>query len=311
MSAQIEATAPTVESTYKARDAEGILDVHVYRPIGFQLAQFFARLNVTPTGVSLLGGVFGVTAGHLYYYSSLPINLIGMLLHVFANTLDNADGQLARLTNQATRNGRIIDSVVDHFVFLSIYVHLALRYFFAGAPATVGLLALAAALSHGLQSAGADYYRNAYLYFTAKRSRSNFDSSADLQASYRALSWRDDALSKVLLALYLNYTRQQEFLSRRLKQLRHLAAQLFSNEIPASFQTEYQTRGRTAFRWWSVLMTNSRMFVLFVSLLIGQPIWYFWVELVPFNLLLLWLLSRQERMAGSLIGTLNVEAGSA
>ena len=41
------------ETTYKAREVEGILDLYFYRKIGFWLAQFFARLNVTPTAVSL------------------------------------------------------------------------------------------------------------------------------------------------------------------------------------------------------------------------------------------------------------------
>src|SRR5215813_11518385 len=103
--------APKIESTFKAREVEGFLDLHFYRPIGFRLAELFAKLKMTPASVSLLAGIFGVVAGHLYYYSSLSINVAGMVLHVFANTLDNADGQLARLTGRASREGRIIDSV--------------------------------------------------------------------------------------------------------------------------------------------------------------------------------------------------------
>ena len=53
--------------------------------------------------------------------------MAGMVLHVCANALDNADGQLARLTQQQSRKGRIIDSVADHLVFVSVYMHLALR----------------------------------------------------------------------------------------------------------------------------------------------------------------------------------------
>src|SRR5213079_1135267 len=180
MPVQIIEPSTTPEATYKAREVEGILDLYFYRKIGFWLAQFFARLNVTPAGVSLFGALCGVVAGHLYFYRNLGTNIIGMALHVFANALDNADGQLARLTGRQSREGRIIDSLVDHLIFTSIYVHLALRCFFEGASPMIFLVALAAAFSHGLQAGAADYYRNAYLYFVNQRSRGDFHSCAAL-----------------------------------------------------------------------------------------------------------------------------------
>jgi len=39
---------------------------------------------------------------------------------------------------------------------------------------------------------------------------------------------------------------------------------------------------------------------LFALLFIGQPIWYFWFELTLLNLLLVYLILRQEKMAESL-----------
>src|SRR5438046_2550046 len=161
----VHSAAPKIESTFKAREVEGILDLHFYRPIGFRLAGLFAQLKMTPAAVSLLAGTFGVIAGHLYFYRDLTINIAGMVLHVCSNTLDNADGQLARLTQQVSRKGRIIDSIADHLVFASIYVHLTLRYALQGASPAIWLLALGAGISHALQGAGADYYRSTYLYF--------------------------------------------------------------------------------------------------------------------------------------------------
>jgi hypothetical protein len=63
MPAQVAHTAaPKIESTFKAREVEGVLVLYFYRPIGFWLAQFFARLKMTPAGVSLLAATFGVVA---------------------------------------------------------------------------------------------------------------------------------------------------------------------------------------------------------------------------------------------------------
>src|SRR6266702_7867788 len=143
MPERTEAQHPRVEATYKAREVEGVLDLYFYRPIGFRLAEFFARLKMTPAAVTLLGGVCGVVAGHLYYYRDLRINIMGMLLHVCANALDNADGQLARLTQRESRKGRIIYSVAAHLVFMSIYFHLALRCVTEGSSLAIWVLALA------------------------------------------------------------------------------------------------------------------------------------------------------------------------
>jgi len=48
-------------------------------------------------------------------------------------------------------------------------------------------------------------------------------------------------------------------------------------------------------------MTNIRMLVLFALLFISQPVYYFWFELIPLNLLFVYLVFRQEKMAGSLL----------
>src|SRR5438046_4713023 len=165
MPQQTETLSSRVEATYKAREVEGVLDLYFYRPIGFRLAKFFAHLKMTPSAVTLLAGICGVIAGHLYYYRDLRINMVGMALHVCSNALDNADGQLARLTRRESRKGRIIDSLADHLVFVSIYLHLVLRALAEGFSPAVWFLALAAGISHALQGASADYYRSIFLYF--------------------------------------------------------------------------------------------------------------------------------------------------
>src|SRR6266487_3064992 len=301
MRAQIVERPSVVEATYKAREVEGILDLYFYRKIGFWLAQLFAKLKITPAGVSLLGGVCGVVAGHLYYYRDLRTNIAGMILHVWANALDNADGQLARLTASGSREGRVIDSLFDHLIWVSIYVHLGLRCLSEGPFLAIAPLAFAAGLSHGLQGAAADYYRTCYLFFVKGRTRADLNSSAVLRSDYQELSWRSKPWHKFLLALHLNFTRQQEMLAPQLKKLRDLIGQLFQGEIPNWLRTRYRNLASPTLKWWGLLMTNSRMLVLFALLFIGQPIYYFWFELIPLNLLLVYLITRQEHMAESLL----------
>jgi hypothetical protein len=299
MSQQVEPLSSRVAATYKAREVEGLLDVYFYRPVGFRLAHFFAQLKINPAGVSLLAGICGVIAGHLYFYRDLGINIAGMVLHVCSNALDNADGQLARLTQQESRKGRIIDSVADHLVFASIYVHLTLRYALQGASPAVWFLALGAGISHALQGAAADYYRSTYLYL-AGGARTEIDSSSGLRSDYRKLNWRQQAWDKLLLWVYLNFTLQQEILAPQLKQLRKTVSAVFHGQIPGWLQQQYRDAAGRMLKPWRLLMTNGRMLVLFLLLLIGQPVYYFWFELIPLNVLFAYLITRQEKMAESL-----------
>ena len=295
-----ETSHSRIAATYKAREVEGLIDLYFYRPIGFRLAEFFAQFKVTPAVVTLLGGVCGVVAGHLYYYRDLRINIVGMVLHVCANALDNADGQLARLTQRESRKGRIIDSVADHLVFMSIYFHLALRCVSEGSSPAIWVLALAAGISHALQGAAADYYRSTYLYFVADGGRIRIDSSSEVGLDYRRWNWRQGAWDKLLLALYLNFTRQQEMLAPHLKKLRDTASELFHGEIPGWLRARYRNLAGPMLKWWRLLMTNTRMLVLFALLLIGQPIYFFWFEIIPLNLLFVYLTFREETMAESM-----------
>ena len=288
--------APSIESTYKARDLESALDIYFYRPIGYALALFFAKLRFTPSMVSLLGATIGVTAGHFYFYRDMRLNLIGMGLHLLTNALDNADGQLARLTNRGSLHGAIMDGFADYIVFLSVYVHLCLRYMAEGGSAAVWLLALAAALSHAVQSMMIDYYRYGYLQFVAGKRSADANASETVRRAYEAVSWRE-FFKKLGLRNYLNYTRQQEALAPNLLRLR-LAT---PNEIPEWLTRAYRERCKPLVKWCNWLATNPRMLILFLLLLLGQPVWYFALELTLLNVLLVFLLLRHDQVFRSLL----------
>jgi phosphatidylglycerophosphate synthase len=284
-----DATTLSVESTYKTRDVEGALDIYFYRPIGFVLAKAFARIGFTPSGVSLLGAAIGVTAGHLYYYRDLRLNVVGMLLHVCTNILDNVDGQLARLTNRGSLSGAIADGFADYVVFLSIYIHLALRFIAGGGSHVIWLVAIAAALSHAAQSMMIDHYRNAYLQFVAGKRSADANSSATVRAAYNATSWRE-FWRKLGLRMYLNYARNQEMLAPDLLKLRVARG---SDPSP-QLRNGFRTRCLPLVKWCNCLATNPRMIVLFALLLLGRPVWYFAVELTLMNLVLIYVIQQHN-----------------
>jgi phosphatidylglycerophosphate synthase len=293
----------SVEASYKAREVEGFLDIHFYRKVGFQLALLFSKLKMTPAQVTLCGAAFGIAAGHLYYYRDLRWNLLGMVLHVLSNAFDNADGQLARLTKQGSRTGRALDGLADNLVFISVYVHLCLRFTSDGGSQFVWLLALAAGASHSLQSAAGDYFRNAYLYFAEGKRRAEFDASDALQWDFDCLRWGEQPWRKFLLRLYLNYTRQQEWLAPCLSKLKR--AVYPPNDVGIS--EAYRSASRPLIKWLNLLATNARMILLFALLLVGQPVWYFVVELTLLNLVMAFLLREENVICRRLISALRRE----
>lgn len=294
-----------IAATYKSRELEGIVDLLFYRRVGFRVAQFFARLKFTPTTVTLIGGVLGIIAGHFYFYRALFLNLIGFAFHIVANIFDNADGQLARLTNQQSRTGRIIDPIVDHVIWLSIYAHLALRLQLQGFSGTIWIVAIVAGLSHGAQAAAADYWRHAYLYFA--KGRGELECASNIrQEVQRARGWL-----KVLYSLHLNVTREQEFLLPGIKHLHERIDRAQATSIPDWLRSRYASLVRPTFKWWGMLMTNSRMLILFVLFLIRQPAWFFWAEITAGNLLLLLLILQEQRISESVIELLTSQSESA
>ena len=282
-----------IEATYKSREIEGFLDLHFYRKVGFQLARFFAWAGITPNGVTLLGTAIGIAAGHLYFYRDLATNVVGMCLHVFANAMDNADGQLARLTKRHSPNGRVLDAIGDNVVYASVYVHLCLRFVAEGGSRGVWVVALLAGLSHRWQSAVAEFCRDAYLRFATGKSRS-LEIPGDLRQQYEAVTWSDHFFQKLLLKLHLGYVIEQKMLCPGLVRLEERVRMTFAGGVPQAFQDRYRQMNRTVISFFFLFRTNTRMLLLFLLLFLAQPVWYFAVELTALNILLVILAFRQN-----------------
>jgi hypothetical protein len=288
-----------LEATYKSREIEGFLDLHFYRKVGFQLARLFAWAGVTPNGVTLLGTMIGIAAGHLYFYRDLTTNVLGMCLHVFANAMDNADGQLARLTNRLSPSGRVLDGIGDNLIYASVYVHLCFRFVAEGGSRGVWIVALLAGLSHRFQSEAAEFCRDAYLRFAAGKLCS-LELSSDLRPQYETVTWSNHFFKKLLLKLHLGYVTEQEMLCPCLARLEVRARSTFAGGVPQAFRDRYRQTNRTMISSFFLFRTNTRMLLLFLLLFVGQPAWYFLVELIALNLLLVVLVIRQNAICRGL-----------
>jgi len=115
----------------------------VFRPLAHPLVLLFALLRVPPPLVVVSAGVAGGAAAVELGRGSL---LAAALLVQLKTLLDNADGQLARLTGRTSAFGRYLDSEVDLLVNAALFVALGWT---TGRPALAlaGLFALTIVLS--------------------------------------------------------------------------------------------------------------------------------------------------------------------
>ena len=112
MEQQINNAQPSTSSyrdSLKSMDTEEHIDLAFYRPIGYMWACLAKKLGVTPNAITIASIFLGIGAGVMFYFNDLWLNVIGMLLLIWANSFDSADGQLARMTKQYSRIGRILD----------------------------------------------------------------------------------------------------------------------------------------------------------------------------------------------------------
>lgn len=179
--------SPNLESTLKSLDTEEFIDIHFYRPIGYRWALLFQKLGISPNTVTIASIFIGIASGICFYPQDLTINIIGMLLLIWANSYDSADGQLARLTGQKTPLGRILDGTAGDLWFISIYAAICLRL----TPQWgiwIWLFAATTGFFHSKQAAMADYYRNIHLLFLKGKAGSELSHSVQLKENYKKLS---------------------------------------------------------------------------------------------------------------------------
>ncbi|GGN02262.1 hypothetical protein GCM10010967_41110 [Dyadobacter beijingensis] len=285
------------ENSLKSNDTEEKIDIWFYRPIGYQIALFCAKVGLRPNPVTIISIFFGVAAGILFYPQQLWINVLGMLSLMFANSLDSADGQLARMTNDKSRFGRILDGVAGDFWFIAIHIAICLRSMEEGWTAWIWVPGVVAGVSHMIQSAMADYYRNVHLFFIKGTNGSELDNSRDLQKEYDEMSWTRQFGMKIVARLYLNYTKEQEFFSPKLQKLLAVVKEKYQNGLPARLITDFRAQNKPLMKYTNIVQFNTRVIFLFLWLFLDQSWIYFFFDIFVLNPILIYMIVKQEQVS--------------
>lgn len=291
-------TPPTALAT-KGQVVEEWIDLHFFRPLGFRIARGLRATRATPDQLTVVSLLVGLIAGHLMVYRSVALNAAGVGLFIISDIFDSADGQLARMRKTSTRFGRILDGVSDNLRFVNLYVHLLVRVALAGSGWAAFALALTAGVSHSFQSAGVDFMRQVYLYLGAgSGSELDLPETADRAEAH---TW----LQRMGAFFYRDYVRRQTWLFPRTVQLVRAAGA----DVTDRFRADYRARSTSRVVHCAWIGQNMRFLMLAVTVVPGWPVGFFWLTIVPLNLILLGLVLGQEHAARAMLRAVAAPAG--
>lgn len=252
-----------VLTTIKLIDIEETFDLYFSRYFGLVFAKIAAKLNMTPTQVSLMSLFVGVIGGGvLYFQDDIQLVTIGCLLVTWAGVLDSSDGQLARMTKQSSELGRYIDGLIDSFVFGSCYAacsfYLLPKYSFwiFGASALAGF-------AHSRKSALYDFYKMEYMFYVGP-----FDSARVPLNEEVGQNLDNHKFPRWIRGFTTDYISQQHQLTSRDQKLRHSFEALRDRK---EFRDRYREKIKPLMTWWALICgTNTHRTMIMVAALAAQ-----------------------------------------
>lgn len=295
-----------LQASFKSEDTEEWLDVHFTRPIGLVFALMWKRLGVHPNAITILSIFLGVAAGVMFGYTDTLHNVAGIVLLMFANFCDSTDGQLARLTNQKTLLGRVLDGFSGDVWFFAIYAAICVRMMWQPMPGTDAqwglwiwaLAFVAGVLSHSPQSSLADYYRQIHLLFLKGKEGSELDSYATQRAIYDNLPKGRELFAHLFYYNYANYCKSQEKRTPAFQRMMAAIEERYGGaaNLPKELRDELLDGSRPLMKYTNILTFNTRAICIYVTCLLNCPWVYMLIEITVLNIMYIYMHKKHESL---------------
>jgi CDP-diacylglycerol---serine O-phosphatidyltransferase len=247
--------------TSRDRRIEDPTNLFLIHPAAHAILPLALRLRMSANSVSIAGLALGtVAAWLLHHWRSPGMATLALAFGAAWLVADGLDGMVARATRTSSALGRVLDGLVDHGVFVLLYVALATSI----GTAEGWMLAVAGGVAHALQSA----------LFEGERAR--------FHRRVRGEPFRPHPPSANPLVTFYNWV--TTVLDRRTVTFERA---LIDAPDPRRFGAEYGAQAARPMRAMALLSANTRLLVLWVACLVGDPRLFWWLEIGPMSVLLL------------------------
>ncbi len=196
-------------ASLKKIELEEPVDLWLYRPPAFLLVKALAPTPVTPNMVSVASALCGFFAAALFWRGDPAGYGVAALFCYISHLFDCADGQLARLRQQKSYVGYLMDGMMDYFgsvaIFIGIGHGLAVQ---TGRPAASWALTIAGGLSAGWACYIVDRKRMEWMHRVYNKFAGDDGEVSDMERD--AAVWRKEGSHLILrsvILLYVAYTR--------------------------------------------------------------------------------------------------------
>ncbi len=275
-------------SSLKSFDVEEILDLTIYRPLSFLLVKLIYPTNLTPNQLSVIAMFLGILAGIFYGLGTHQFIVFAAASFFICNVLDCADGQLARLKKNGTRIGRIIDGLIDYVTSVATFIGIgiALNNNPEFGP-KYWILIAAGGISRGFQNLYFDYYRNLYMAYVHHKV-DDIKRETEAYVKFRHEIGKTDGrlVVKSLVDIYVWYSKWQMRITKHV-------------ELDVT-PDEYKKNNKLILRLWSWLGSTTHLTTLVIFSLLNRLDLYFWVTLIPGNIILISLFIWQKTIISRL-----------
>ncbi len=284
----------------KIESAEEIVDIYIYRPLGFILAKIFSRTKITPNIITVTGMFWGLLAGY-FLSKGTPLTFIyGAIIYQIANIFDCADGQLARLTSRYSDFGRILDGFVDYFNVSAVLIGSFIGLLRSDDPFLrdhhLVAVIFFAALSTAVASALYDKLKSKYMNLVSGKEivKENKDELREKRAA------EPSSVKRFFYSLYIFYLTLQCFISENIS-LKGKDRRKFAEVDREIYRELYISKNAKLLKVWSLVGPSTHAFYFLIFALLGKFPLYFLFVVGPLNIILLLLFYVQYRTERSIL----------
>jgi hypothetical protein len=277
------------------------LNRRLFHPLAARLARLLLPTGLSPNAVSVFGMLLLWGATYCYLVVHWPEGaIIGFALHLLWHVADGADGDLARLRGEASPTGELVDGVCDYAGHTVMYIAFAFAL-----DASIGgwawLLAALAGASHIAQTNHAETQKRAYLWWAygipwlkhaRERGDEVFEEKGWVSTNFSWMAHDYLKLASLMAPANAAIDAAVEASARDPARIRRIR-RLVRRGWPRALQLQ------------KALGPNPKTLLIGTSMLLGSPLWFFLIEIVPLNLILAWSVIHPNRLARRLAAALD------